>query len=100
MRCVVDLAMSPGERGRQITFGAIFLVLGLVSVGVVGFGVVGASWGGLHVEALLLLLTGVAMTAISVAGWSANRSGRTPWGLLAAWPITVALLMGLLAVVQ
>jgi len=92
--------MSPGERGRQITFGAIFLVLGLVSVGVVGFGVVGASWGGLHVEALLLLLTGVAMTAISVAGWSVNRSGRTPWGLLAAWPITVALPMGLLAVVQ
>ncbi len=95
MRCVVDLAMTPGERGRRITFGAIFLVLGLVSVGVVG-----ASWGGLHVEALLLLLTGVAMTAISVAGWSANRSGRTPWGLLAAWPITVALLLGLLAVVQ
>jgi hypothetical protein len=100
MRRVADLGISPGERGRRATFAATFLFLGLMSVGTIGFGLIVASWGGLHVEALLLLLAGVVMTAISASGWSSNRSGRTPWGLLAAWPITLAVLMGLLAVVQ
>jgi hypothetical protein len=71
-----------------------------MSVGLIGFGVIAASWGGLHIEALLLVFTGVAMTAICVAGWSVNRSGRTPWGLLAALPISIAVLVGLLAIIQ
>lgn len=100
VRRVAGVAMAPDERGRRITFAVTFLFLGMMSVGMVGFGVIVASWDGLHVEALLLLLTGVVMMAISISGWSANRSGRTPWGLLAAWPITFAVLTGLLAVVQ
>jgi hypothetical protein len=40
------------------------------------------------------------MTAICVAGWSVNRSGRTPWGLIAALPISFGILIGLLAVIQ
>lgn len=67
----------------------------------------GGPWGEWHDDSLAALaehregaLTGVVMMAISVSGWSTNRSGRTPWGLLAAWPITLVALMGLLAVVQ
>jgi hypothetical protein len=100
MRRVADTAVTPADRGRRITIGAALVFWGLMSVGLIGFGVIAASWGGLQVEALLLMLTGSVMTAICVAGWSVNRSGRTPWGLIAALPISFGVLIGLLAVIQ